>query len=49
MATGQSIRFAKKIDREPDSLRAAFAECFHHILGISSSDELARHSGHVPA
>src|ERR1700736_1275150 len=42
-------RFAEKIDGESDALGAAFAERFHHVLRISSGNELAGHAGDVPA
>src|SRR5262249_33070457 len=42
-------RFAQKVDRESDALLALFAQRFHHVLGISSGDKLARHAGNVPA
>src|SRR5882724_655078 len=40
---------AQKIDSETDFLCATFPQRFHHIVWIFSGDELARHSGDVPA
>ena len=41
--------FSQKIDGKPNFLRAAFAQGRHYIVRIFSGDELARHSGDVPA
>src|ERR1700731_545809 len=41
--------FAQKIDREPNALRAAFAQRFHDVARVFSSNKLARHAGNVPA
>ncbi len=41
--------FAQKIDSEPDLLFVPLAQRLHHIVGIFSGDELARHAGNIPA
>src|SRR6185295_4440709 len=42
-------RFAEKIDSEPDPLFSSLAQRLHHFARISPGDELARHSGNIPA
>src|SRR5947209_20396041 len=41
--------FAQKIDSEPNLLFVPLAQRLHYIVGIFSSDELARHAGNIPA
>ncbi len=41
--------FAQKIDSESNLLFVPLAERLHYIVGILSSDELARHAGNIPA
>src|SRR5205807_7699606 len=41
--------FAQQIDGKSDSLPSLFAQCFHYVTRIAPGDELACHSGDIPA